>query len=250
MKVIVCLKQVPDTEANIRINSGSTGIEESGIKYIVNPYDEFAIEEGLKLKQDGVASSVIAITLGPERAKEALKTAVAMGVDDVVLLKTDIDSVDGLATAKVLAAKIKDLGADLVLMGKEAIDDGNMQVGPMLSELLDFPCLTVVTKLDVADNLVKAEREIEGGSEVLQTSTPCIVTCQKGLNEPRFPSIRGVMMAKKKQVAEETVTLEEAKVVISSLNYPTARGQSKIVGEGVAAVAELVRLLREEAKVI
>jgi electron transfer flavoprotein beta subunit len=250
VKVLVCLKQVPDTEANIRIDSNSKGIDESGIKFVVNPYDEFAIEEGLKLKEAGLASSVIAIALGPDRAKEALKTAVAMGVDDVVLLKTENSLADGLVTAKVLAIKIKDLGADLVLMGKEAIDDGNMQVGPMLSELLNFPCITVVTKLDVADNIVKAEREIEGGTEVLQTSTPCIITCQKGLNEPRFPSIRGVMMAKKKQVEEEPVTLENAKAVISELSYPPARGDSKIVGEGVDAVPELVRLLREEAKVI
>ena len=250
MKVIVCLKQVPDTEANIRIADDGKSVSESGVKFIVNPYDEFAIEEGLKLKEAGIVSSIIAITLGPERAKEALKTAVAMGVDDVVLLKTDSVSVDGLSIAKVLAAKIKELGADLVLMGKEAIDDGNMQVGPMLSELLDFPCVTVVTKLEVANNTVKAEREIEGGTEVLQTSTPCIITCQKGLNEPRFPSIRGVMMAKKKLVAEEDVILEQAKVSIAGLTYPAARGVAKIVGEGVGAVPELVRLLREEAKVI
>ena len=250
MKVVVCVKQVPDTEANIKIGDDKKSIVEAGIKFIVNPYDEFAIEEGLKLKETGVAESVVAVAMGPERAKEALKTAVAMGADDVVLLKTESDVVDGLATAKILATKIKELGADLVLMGKEAIDDGNMQVGPMLSQLLGFPCITVVTDLNVADGTVTAEREIDGGSEILQTTTPCIITCQKGLNEPRFPSIRGVMMAKKKQVAEEAVSPEAAKLAVNNLSYPADRGASKVVGEGVGAVHELVKLLREEAKVI
>lgn len=250
MKVVVCVKQVPDTEANIKIGGDQKSIVESGVKFIVNPYDEFAIEEGLKLKEASIAESVIAVAMGPERAKEALKTAVAMGVDDVVLLKTEADVTDGLATAKVLANKIKDIGADLVLMGKEAIDDGNMQVGPMLSELLDFPCISVVTNLKVNGSTVTAEREIDGGSEVLETFMPCIITCQKGLNEPRFPSIRGVMMAKKKQVAEEAAHPEAAKLTVNSLSYPAARAAAKVVGEGAAAVPNLVKLLREEAQVI
>ena len=250
MKIVVCVKQVPDTEANIKIGSDGKSIDESGIKFIVNPYDEFAIEEAVKLKEAGAAESVTAISLGPERAKEALRTAVAMGVDDVLLLKSDDGTLDGLATAKVLAAKIKELSADLVLMGKEAIDDGNMQVGPMLSELLDMPCVTVVTKLEIDGQTVRAEREIEGGHEVVETATPCIITCQKGLNEPRFPSIRGVMMAKKKQIAEESVSVEASGVEVAALNYPAARAEGKVVGEGIEAVPELVRLLREEAKVI
>lgn len=250
MKIAVCLKQVPDTEANIKIASDQKTIDESAIKFIVNPYDEYAIEEALKLKESQGAEAVIAISLGPDRAKDALRTAVAMGVDDVVLLKTSANSSDALSTAKILAAKIKELGADMILLGKEAIDDGNMQVGPMLSELLNIPCITVVTKLEVNGNSVKAEREIEGGVEVLETTMPCIITCQKGLNEPRFPSIRGVMMAKKKQILEETVELEDAKLVVSSLTYPQARSEGKVVGEGAEAVSELIRLLREEAKVI
>ncbi len=250
MKIAVCLKQVPDTEANIKIASNQKSIDESGIKFIVNPYDEFAIEEALKLKESRGAESVIAITLGPERAKDVLRTAVAMGVDDAILLKTAADSDDALSTAKVLAAKIQEIGAEMIILGKEAIDDGSMQVGPMLSELLNIPCITVVTKLDVNGANIVAEREIDGGSEVLETTLPCIITCQKGLNEPRFPSIRGVMMAKKKQIPEETVEIDNAKLAVSSLAYPQSRSDGKIVGEGVEAVAELIRLLREEAKVI
>jgi len=250
VKIAVCLKQVPDTEANIKIASDQKSIDESGIKFIVNPYDEYAIEEALKLKESQVAESVIAITIGPDRAKDALRTAVAMGVDDVVLLKISADSSNTLSTAKILAAKIKETGAEMVLLGKEAIDDGSMQVGPMLSELLNIPCITVVTKLEVDGTSVKAEREIEGGAELLETTIPCIITCQKGLNEPRFPSIRGVMMAKKKQISEEAVELDDAKLTVSALSYPQARSGSKVVGEGAEAVPELIRLLREEAKVI
>ena len=250
MKILVCMKQVPDTEATIKIGSDQKSVNESGIKFIVNPYDEYAIEEALLIKEAGKAESITAIGLGPDRVKDALRTAVAMGVDDVVHLKTDSNELDGLTTAKLLAAQIQETGFDLVLMGKEAIDDGNMQVGPMLSELLDVPCLTVVTKLELEDNKITAEREGDGSVQVLETNCPCIVTCQKGLNEPRYPSIRGVMMAKKKQINEKVVDLEQPSVAVTSFSYPAARAAGKIVGEGVDAVPELVKLLKGEAKVI
>ena len=139
---------------------------------------------------------------------------------------------------------------DLLLLGKEAIDDGNMQVGPMLGEQLGLPCITVVTKLEIEDGKVTAEREIEGGTEVIAASLPCIITAQKGLNEPRYPSLRGKMMAKKKVIDERDVPMDAPKVEIVSMQYPPARGAGKVVGEGVEAVPELVRLLRGEAKVI
>lgn len=250
MKVIVCMKQVPDTEANIKIDSDNKSISEAGIKFIINPYSEYAVEEAIKLKEAGKAESVTAISWGPERVTEALKTAVAMGVDDVLLLKTDTSSVDTFSTAKILAEKIKSMEYDLIIMGKETIDDGSMQLGPMLGELLNIPCVTVVTKLDVDGEQVTAKREIEGGSETVETTTPCIITCQKGLNEPRYPSIRGVMMAKKKQITAEPVSYESENVSINNLSYPAARAEGKVVGEGADAVPELVRLLREEAKVL
>lgn len=250
MKIIVCMKQVPDTEANIKIGADNKSVVEAGIKFIINPYDEFAIEEAIKLKEAGKAESVIAIGWGPERSQEALRTAVAMGVDDVVLLKSDAASIDGFTAAKILAAKIKTMSYDLILLGKETIDDGNMQIGPMLGELLNVPCVTLVTKLDVDGAKLSAKREIEGGYEVVETACPAIITCQKGLNEPRYPSIRGVMLAKKKVVAIEPAAAQTDQVTINSLVYPPTRSGGKVVGNGVEAVPELVKLLREEARVL
>jgi electron transfer flavoprotein beta subunit len=250
VKVLVLVKQVPDTEATIRISADRKKIDETSVKFIVNPYDEFAIEEALKLKESGAAASITAVSLGPDRVKEALRTAVAMGVDDVLHLKTESLSMDGLASAKLLSESIKEIGFDLLLMGKEAIDDGNMQVGSTLAELLDVPCLSVVTALQVNGASVVAEREGDGCTEVLEAQLPCIVTCQKGLNEPRYPSIRGVMLAKKKEIAEKVVQSGGQSVSVESLSYPQARQGGMIIGEGVAAVPELVKRLREEAKVI
>ena len=176
MKILVLVKQVPDTEATIRISGDRKKIDEAGVKFIVNPYDEFAIEEALKLKESGAATFIVAVSLGPDRVKEALRTAVAMGVDDVLHLKTADLGMDGLATAQLLSESIKEIGFDLLLMGKEAIDDGNMQVGPMLAELLDVPCLSVVTALQVRESAVIAEREGDGCAEVVEAQTPWNIT--------------------------------------------------------------------------
>jgi len=250
VKIIVCVKQVPDTEATIKIGVDQKSIAEAGVKFIMNPYDEFALEEALRIKEAKGTGTIHALSVGPERAKEVLRTAVSLGADNVTLLQTAAVGLDGLATAKVLTGKIKELGFDLILLGKEAIDDGSMQVGPMLAELLGIPCITVATKLGVDGNTVTVEREGEGGTEVLETKLPCIITCQKGLNEPRYPSIRGVMTAKKKEIAVQPVQKDAAKVTVLGMTYPPARSGGKIVGEGAAAVPELIRLLREEAKVL
>ena len=250
MKVLVCLKQVPDTEANIKVADDGKSISESGIKFIINPYDEFALEEALKLKDEGRAQTVSVISLGPSRTMEALRSALAMGADEALLLRCNSWLLDGLATARILAAEIAASGADLVLTGKEAIDDGHMQVGPMLGQLLGMPSVSVVTGLEIEGTIATAEREVEGGIEVVKLPLPCVVTCQKGLNEPRYPSIRGVMMAKKKTIPEKEVDPPESKIVISSLGIPPARSGGVVIGEGPEAVDKLVELLRHEAKVI
>lgn len=250
MNILVLIKQVPDTEASIKLGGDQKSIAETGIKFIINPYDEFAIEEALRIKEARGGGSIKVMSLGPERAKEALRTAIAMGADDAMLLKSDGALVDGLAIARVLASQIKAGAFDLVLMGKEAIDDGNMQVGPMLAELLAVPCVTVVTRLTVEDGRIVAEREGDSGLEVLAAPLPCVVTCQKGLNEPRYPSIRGVMLAKKKEIAEQAVAPDGSRISVLSLTPPAARTGGKIVGEGAAAVPELVSLLHNDAKVI
>lgn len=249
MNILVCLKQVPDTEATIKTGSGGKAIDESGIKFIMNPYDEFAVEEALRMKE-AAGGTIKAITMGPERAKEVLRTAVAMGVDDVLLLQNDQVQLDGFKSAQALAQAIAGEAYDVILLGKEAIDDGNMQVGPMLAEILNIPCVTVVTKLALHAGSFTAEREGEAGTEVLTGPTPCLITCQKGLNEPRYPSIRGVMMAKKKDIPVVQLEAMDSRVAITEFSYPKSRKGGQIVGEGSAAVPELVRRLREEAKVI
>ena len=249
MKVVVCVKEVADTETHIKIGADQKSIDESNVTFVMNPYDEYAVEEALKLKDSGGAET-IAICVGNERANEVLRTAVAMGIDDAIRIKHEGMIFDGLTTAKMLAQVLKEIEFDLLLLGKEAVDDGNMQVGPMLGELLSLPCITVVTKLEIGDGKVTAEREVEGGTEVIEAELPCIVTAQKGLNEPRYPSLRGKMMAKKKVIDERELPMDTPKVDIVTMSYPPARGAGKVVGEGVEAVPELVRLLREEAKAI
>lgn len=250
MKILVCVKQVPDTEASIQVGNDHKSIDESGIKFIMNPYDEFAVEEALRIKEALGNSTIKAIGLGPERAKEALRTAVAMGVDEVLLLKTGEPLFDGMQSAQILADAIQKESFDLILIGKETIDDGNMEIGPMVAELLQIPCVTLATKLVVNQNGVTVDREGDAGTETFTAALPTLITCQKGLNEPRYPSIRGVMLAKKKEIIEQAVAPSTAAVTASSYAYPPARKGGRILGEGAAAVPELVRLLREEAKVI
>ncbi len=250
MKILVCMKQVPDTEASIKIGNDQKSIEESGVKFVLNPYDEFAVEEALRIKEAVGHATVKVLCLGPDRAKEALRTAVAMGVDDVLLLKTSEPLYDGLQTAKILVEQISKESYDLLLTGKETIDDGNMEIGPMIAELLHIPCLTLVTKLTVVQTGVSVEREGDAGAETLTADLPCLITCQKGLNEPRYPSIRGVMLAKKKEIAEQPVAITGNAVTATGFTYPASRKGGRIVGEGPDAVPELVKLLHEEAKAI
>jgi electron transfer flavoprotein beta subunit len=250
VKIVVCIKQVPDTEARIKIGPDKRSIDPTDVNFVLNPYDEFAVEEALRIKEKGNEGEVTLICIGPERSTSAIRTALAMGADKAVFLKTEETDIDSFAAARALADVLKDMEYDLILFGKEAVDDGNQQVGPMVAELLNLPCVTVVTKLDITDDKVVAEREVEGGLEVVEATLPVVITAQKGLNEPRYPSLRGIMMAKKKPIEEREAALVESKLKILSMEYPPARKAGKIVGEGKEAVPELVRLLRGEAKVI
>lgn len=250
MNILVLIKQVPDTEATIKPGADQKTIADAGIKFVINPYDEYALEEALRLKEALGAGKIKVITTGPERTKQALRSAAELGVDEVLHLKTEAACLDGLAVAQILSETVAKESFDLILMGKEAIDDGNMQVGPMLAELLSIPCLNVITKLTLSGQQLTAEREGDSGVEVLETSLPAVVTCQKGLNEPRYPSIRGKMAAMKMVIAEQAVTVAADRTVVTGMQVPSARSGGKIVGEGAAAVPELVRLLHDEAKVI
>ncbi len=249
MRIAVCLKRVPDTTARIVIAADGKSIDETGVKFVVNPYDEYAIEEALKLKEAAAAGETVAICLGSDSAQETLRTALAMGVDRAVLLQSAAGA-DGLEVARALAAELKAGNFDLILFGKLAVDDYNHQVGPMVAELLELPCITSVAHLTVANGALEAEREIEGGIEVSTASLPAVLTCDKGLNSPRLPSLKGIMAAKKKPLEVKPVALGAGSLALLGLSLPPDRKPGQIVGEGADAVPALVKLLREEAKVI
>jgi len=250
VKIAVCIKRVPDTETRIRIGGDGASIDESGVKFVVNPYDEFAIEEALQRKEKAGGGEVVAIALGPDAAQETIRGALAMGADRGVLLKADKVPADALAVARALAAELKDGGWDLVLFGKLAVDDYNHGVGPMTAELLGLPCVTAVVKLELEGGRGVAEREVEGGMEVVEFALPAVLTADKGLNTPRYPALKGIMAAKKKPIEIKPAALGEARVAVTTLALPADRKAGRIVGEGPDAVGELVRLLRTEAKVL
>jgi len=256
MKILVCLKQTFDTEAKISLDSNGQ-IERKGVSMIMNPYDEYAVEEALRIKEKG-EGEVTVISVGGQQTQDALRQALAMGADKAVLVDTGDVEMDEYSTATILAKAISGLEYDIVLGGFRAIDDGSAQVAGRVAELLNIPVVNVVTKLEIDGGKALATREIEGGSEVVEVSLPTMITAQKGLNEPRYPSMKGIMKAKKKPMDKKSLSdlgLDEnqvaAKVKAISFSLPEARKAGKIVpGEAAEAACELAKLLREEAKVI
>ena len=249
MKIVVCMKRVPDTEARIRIAGNGESIDPSGLKFVVSPYDEFAVEAALRLKEAAGDGEVVAVTLGEAAAGEQLRSVLAMGADRAVRLD-GTPSLDGLAVARALAAELKEQEPDLILCGMKAADDDGQQVGPMLAELLDRPCVTVVSDVEVHEGVVVAHREVEGGVEVVEVPLPALLTITKGPHEPRYPSLKGIMAAKRKPMEEKPALTVEPRVRVRGYREPPPRPEGRIVGEGPDAVPELVRLLRDEAKVL
>lgn len=249
MNSIVCIKRVPDSEARIRIASDGRSIDRSGVKFDMNEYDKYAIEEAIRRKEDAGEGTVTVITVGGDDARETLRQALAMGADEAILLRAE-PTLDGLPVAVALADEIRDRPFDLLLFGKQAIDDDGMQVPAMVSELLGIPAATVVVSLNIDGGRATAKREVEGGHETIEFDLPGIVAAQKGLNEPRYPSLKGIMAAKKKPLEEKDVTLAEGGLELLELSGPPARPEPQILGEGAEAVSELVRRLREEVKVL
>lgn len=248
MKIAVCVSHVPDTAAKINIASDGKGIDPAGVTYVLNPYDEFAIEEALKTKEK-TGGETVAISLGGEANKETLRKALAMGIDEAVLLKDDSYR-DSLAVAKALAEEIKNQKAELVFFGKQSVDFDNSVVGQITSELLGYNCISVVVGFTLDGQKITAEREIEGGKEVVESSLPAVITAQKGLNEPRYASLKGIMAAKKKVIEEKAAAVSANFVEMVGMKRPAPKQAGKIIGTDASAVPELVRLLREEAKVI
>lgn len=257
MKIFVCLKQVPDTETRIQVKADKSGIVEDGIKWVMNPYDEYAVEEALKVKEAKGAGNVTVVSVGPKaRVSEALRTAMAMGADDAIVIDSP-DQLDSYWTAKALAGAIqKEAGFDLVLSGKLAIDDNAASVPQILAEALNVPHVSVVSKLTVADEIT-AEREIEGGArEVFSVTGPCVIAANKGLNTPRYASLPGIMKAKKKPLKELTladvsVDAGKLKTRLKDFQLPPEKPAVKMIpGDASAQAKELVRLLMDEAKVL
>ena len=248
MKIAVPVKYTPDTETKVRIGADGKSINPDGVSFVMNPYDEFAVEEALKIKEAGEAE-VTVITVGGEESTKVLRTGMAMGADNAILIKSD-DAVDSLQIALLLTGALKDGGYDIILTGMKAVDSDSGAVAPMLAEMLGMPCVTMITKLDVADGKATAQREAEIGMENIETSLPAVFSTQKGLNEPRYASLKGIMRAKKQPI-EEIEAGDAAKgTEVLEMTYPPERPEGRIVGEGAEAVPELVRLLKEEAKVI
>ena len=248
MKIVVCVNHVPDTATKINISSDDISIDSNGVTYVVNPYDEIAIEEALKTKETH-GGEVIAISLGKENNKETLRKTLAMGADSAVLLKSNT-ALDSMEIAKALADEIKFQEANLVFMGKQSVDYDSSIIGPLVSALLDYNIVSTVTAFKLDGATIIAEREIEGGKENIETSLPAIITAQKGLNEPRYASLKGIMTAKRKTIEEKEISTSDSQVIVNLMKKPAEKSAGKIVGEDATAVPELVRLLKEEAKVI
>ncbi|PIR00818.1 MAG: electron transfer flavoprotein subunit beta [Nitrospinae bacterium CG11_big_fil_rev_8_21_14_0_20_45_15] len=261
MKIIVCVKQTLDTNATIEIKQGA--IHAPNAARIMNPYDEFAVEEAVRIKERKPDTEITLITLGGENARDILKTGLAMGADRAIYINENkLDDSDGLAIASKLAEVIKRSEFDLILCGRQAVDQDRAQVGPALSVFLGIPVISVATQLDFSDDFqrVVATRQIEGGSERIESPLPLLVTCQKGLNSPRLPSLKGIMAARKKEVVEiagsELTTVasdsnNSATLRIIELSLPPKRKSAIMLeGSAPAMASELAKVLREVEKVI
>lgn len=258
MKIFVCVKQVPDTETKIKLLSDNSGIDTAGIKWVMNPYDEFAVEEAIKLRDANPGAAVHVITLGPKsRAQEVLRTALAMGADEGILVNAS-EGIDSYSTAKALTAAITgEGGAQIIFSGKMAIDDNAASVGQMVAEFLKIPHASVVSKFTYSPESSTVERDIEGGAkEVMQLQNPSLIAANKGLNMPRYASLPGIMKAKKKvlkelEAASLGVGLGDQKVKLTKYTLPPEKPAVKMIsGDAAAQSAELVKLLRDEAKAL
>ncbi|MCL0106845.1 electron transfer flavoprotein subunit beta/FixA family protein [Thermodesulfovibrionales bacterium] len=256
MKIIVCVRQLFDTEAKIVVNAAGQ-IDRQGVNLIMNPYDEYAVEEGLKIKEN-TSGEVTIISVGSEETQSVLRQALAMGADKAIIIDAGVEEPDEFTAATILAKAIADLEYDIVLGGFKDTDNGFPQMVGRLAEALNIPVVNAVTKLEIENGKAVATHEVEGGKEVIEVPLPAVITAQKGLNEPRYPSMRGIMQAKKKPIQKLTVTelgLDQLavapKIKNIAFSLPPKRAVGKLIpGEVPEATRELVKLLREEVKII
>lgn len=244
MNILVCISRVPDTAAKIVIGGDRKSIDDKGVKYIISPYDEFALEEALQIKKDK-GGEATAVTVGSEDAQDIMRTALAMGVDKAVILKTD-DVFDSFYVAKNLAEYAKTVNPDLILTGRQSIDYDSFQTASALAELLEMPAVSVVSKMTVGDGTVECERDIEGGKEVLEASLPCVVSTQKGLNSPRYPKLPDIMKAKRKPIEKIDAQAAPARTSVLDMQLPKSERQGIILGDSDADIEKFVEYITKK----
>ncbi len=249
MNIFVCVSHVPDTTSKVQVGGDGKKIDSSGVTYILNPYDEYAVEAGLQFKE-ARGGEVTLVCVGPDVVKETIRKGLAMGADKGLHIVTDEDR-DSFGTARAIADALKDRAADVVFCGRQSIDYDGWQMSGLLGEMLGIPSISVVTKLEFGeDGSISAVRDIEGGSEDIVSKLPAVISAQKGLNDPRYPKLQGIMAAKRKPIEDVAPAPYENRVEVIEMTKPAIKAAGRIVGEGPEAVKELVRLLHEEAKVI
>lgn len=250
MKIAVCIKRVPDMDVRFKIGATGTSVDEAGLKFDISDFDGYAVEAALQIKEKANAGEVVVISLGADNVQETLRKAMSMGADRAVQIKHDAPVFDSFAIATALAAEISTGGYDLVMFGRMSIDTANQATGTMVAELLGLPIITAISKLDFDGGKVKARRELEGSYELIECPLPAIVTIDEGIARPRYPSLKGIMAAKKKPLETKPAQVGEQRYTLDKMELPAERAAGRIVGEGKDAVPELVRLLKEEAKVL
>jgi electron transfer flavoprotein beta subunit len=250
VKIAVCIKRVPDMETRFKIAASGSAVDETGLKYDMSDFDGYAVESALQINEKEGKGETVVISLGPDVVQEQLRKALSMGADRAVHLKCDRVPADGLAIARALAAELAAGSYDLILFGRQAVDSANGTVGPMAAELLQLPCATAVSTLTFADGRGTARRELEGAAEIVEFPLPAVVTVDEGMPRARYPSLKGIMAAKKKPLEVKPAQLGDERLTLEKMELPPERAAGRILGEGAGAVPELVRLLRTEAKVL
>lgn len=248
MNILVCVSQVPDTTTKVAVSADGKTIEKNGVKFILNPYDEYAIEEGLQLKEK-FGGTVTALTVGNDSAKDILRTALAMGADKAVLV-SDSGTSDTFGIASSIAEYAKTITPDIIILGRQSIDYDSFAMASMVGELLDMPSISMVSSWSINGTSIIAERDIEGGKEVLEASLPCVISAQKGLNNPRYPKLPDIMKAKSKPIDTASGLNSTARVATLSMELPQTQRRGIILNDSEHDIAELVRVLHEDAKII
>ena len=248
MNIFVTLKRLPDSETKVKVAGDGKTLDGTDVKYIVNPYDENALEQAVVLNQTHGGETTI-INVDTELFTKEIRTGLAMGIEKAIFVKISANA-DNFAVAKAIADYLKDKNMDMLLLGKQAIDDDSHSIGQIVATLLNVPCVSDISSMEIDGNTAKIKRAIEGGDELVEVELPAVFTCDKSLNNPRLPSFMGIKKAKKKEIAEIDAGAVETTLEIEKMELPPQRTAGLYIGEGVDAIPELIKRLKEEAKVL